>query len=100
MPHAQGTDPLPTAAAAFAGWQSPTSGDKKRGDYQYDRGDHSKPRPSLVGQAKSFMGQTGRGVRLHPEFHCWLMGWPTEWTDLMPLDRGKFRQWLELHGTH
>ena len=29
----------------------------------------------------------------------WLMGWPIGWTDLKPLETGKFRQWLELHGS-
>lgn len=29
----------------------------------------------------------------------WLMGWPMGWTELQPLETGKFRQWLDLHGT-
>ena len=27
-----------------------------------------------------------------------LMGWPTAWTDLQPLETGRFRQWLRSHG--
>lgn len=33
----------------LAGWQSPTTIDAKRGDYQYDQGDSSKARPSNQG---------------------------------------------------
>lgn len=28
----------------------------------------------------------------------WLMGWPLGWTALRPLEMGKFRRWLDLHG--
>lgn len=28
----------------------------------------------------------------------WIMGWPIGWTALEPLETGKFRQWLDLHG--
>lgn len=33
-----------------------------------------------------------------PMNHEWLMGWPIGWTDLQPLETGKFHQWLRLHG--
>lgn len=29
---------------------------------------------------------------------CWLMGWPTQWTALAPLDRDKFHEWWSKHG--
>jgi hypothetical protein len=38
------------------------------------------------------------GGRLNPTWVEWLMGWPLGWTDLAPLEMGRFRQWLRLHG--
>ena len=35
-----------------------------------------------------------------PELSEWLMGWPTGWTDLKPLETDKFQQWLLLHGKY
>ena len=34
---------------------------------------------------------------LNPVFVEWMMGWPTEWTALQPLEMVKFRKWLRLH---
>jgi hypothetical protein len=36
--------------------------------------------------------------QLSPEWVEWLMGWPTGWTDLQPLETDKFRLWLHSHG--
>jgi len=33
-----------------------------------------------------------------PMNHEWLMGWPIGWSDLKPLETGKFQQWLQQHG--
>ena len=33
-----------------------------------------------------------------PEVSEGLMGWPIGWTDLQPLETGRFQQWLLLHG--
>jgi hypothetical protein len=38
--------------------------------------------------------------RLNPIFVEWMMGWPTNWTDLKPLAMDKFRQWLEQFGRY
>lgn len=38
------------------------------------------------------------GGQLNPEWIEWLMGWPIGWTDLEPLEMGKFREWQLLHG--
>lgn len=35
---------------------------------------------------------------INPNLYEWLMGWPTGYTDLMPVETGKFQQWLRLHG--
>jgi hypothetical protein len=38
------------------------------------------------------------GGRVNPESTERLMGWPTSWTDLKPLETDKFQQWLNSHG--
>ena len=38
------------------------------------------------------------GGQLNPTWVEWLMGWPLGWTDLKPLETGKWRQWLRQHG--
>lgn len=39
------------------------------------------------------------GGPLSPMWGEWFMGWPLEWTELKPLETGKFQQWLSSHGT-
>lgn len=39
----------------------------------------------------------GKSGRLNPEFVEWVMGWPIGWTDLKPLEMGKFREWQRQH---
>lgn len=34
------------------------------------------------------------------EFFEAMMDWPVGWTDLAPLDKGRFRQWLQQRGVH
>jgi DNA (cytosine-5)-methyltransferase 1 len=31
-------------------------------------------------------------------FWDWMMGWPLSWTELEPLEKAKFQQWLDSHG--
>lgn len=38
------------------------------------------------------------GGNLNPMWIEWLMGWPLGWTDLKPLETGKFQQWQHSHG--
>jgi len=41
----------------------------------------------------------GTGGQLSADWVEWLMGWPAPgWTDLKPLETGKFQQWLDSHG--
>lgn len=57
------------------------------------------PENGLLGrQAKSASGQTERRGSLNPEFHSWLMGFPSGWTALEPVEMPRFQQWLEQHG--
>jgi DNA (cytosine-5)-methyltransferase 1 len=43
---------------------------------------------TTIEEAKS-MG-AGNGGKLNPTWVEWLMGWPLEWTDLKPLETGRF----------
>lgn len=36
--------------------------------------------------------------RLNPMWVEWLMGWPLGWTELRPLETGRFREWSQQHG--
>jgi hypothetical protein len=36
--------------------------------------------------------------RATPEIHEYLMGWPTGWSDIKPLETGKLQQWRQQHG--
>jgi hypothetical protein len=40
------------------------------------------------------------GYKPHPSILEWSMGWIPMWTRLVPLEMGKFRQWLNSHGKH
>ena len=75
-------------------WGTPTTRDYK------DSGDCSNvPENGLLGRmAKSWSGMTNKPGSLSPEFHLWLMGWPTGWTALEPLAMDKYRLWLQQHG--
>lgn len=38
------------------------------------------------------------GQALSPNFEETVIGWPTDWTALTPLETAKFQQWLDSHG--
>lgn len=38
------------------------------------------------------------GWRWPASFVDWMMGWPTQWSALKPLETAKFQSWLRLHG--
>ena len=98
----------------------PTPRANERGAYVRDRGQKGKERPTLTGYVRMFPTPTARdskserrlkynrwtttqlaepiGGILNPNWVEWLMGWPTGWTDLKPLEMGKFREWCEQHG--
>jgi hypothetical protein len=40
----------------------------------------------------------GDGGKLNPVWVEWLMGFPSEWTDLKPLAMHKFQRWLQSFG--
>lgn len=78
-------DQLPNFVAHL--WQTPRS--HEVGQYQYSRGDKTKPVATLTGQAFSHpvlvietVGEPSSNDRriLNPRFVEWLMGWPPRWT--------------------
>lgn len=83
-----GGQPLPSQATQ---WLTPRS--HEVGNYQYSRGDKTKPSPTLTGQALSSlpapMTYPVGGIpsperrSLNPLFVEWLMGWPPGWTLLV-----------------
>ena len=38
------------------------------------------------------------GNHLPANFSEWMMGWPQDWTELKPVETGKFQKWRQLHG--
>jgi hypothetical protein len=67
-------------------WPTPTAHSAKEGAYpaEYDR-----KTPTLGARV---------GGKPNPMWVEWLMGWPTGWTDLGPLETDRFRQWQHSHG--
>jgi len=52
--------------------------------------------PTLCHVARG--GDKTQPKHLNPTWVEWLMGWPLGWTDLKPLEMGRFLLWLHLHG--
>lgn len=87
--------PLPSQASQ---WMTPRS--SEAGQYQYSRGDKSKPVETLTGQALAIYSPLARVTvktgklhskerrSLNPLFVEWLMGWPPGWTLLASTDFG------------
>ena len=71
---------------AMVKWATPTAHNAKEGAYPAE---YTRKTPSLASQA---------GGPLNPTWVEWLMGWPLGWTDLRPLETGKFQLWLDSHG--
>jgi len=112
-----------TSAVLF---HTPTAMDATRGDYQYDRGDKTKKRPSLRAQARNFPTPRHRdykgtaqsheyksqealpnqdrgdgqpiGGKLNPMWVEWLMEWPIGWTSLEVLLPSIVEDWRIKNG--
>jgi hypothetical protein len=65
---------------------TPTCHNAKEGAYPAEL---TRNTPTLAAQI---------GGKVNPDWNEWRMGWPSKWTDLRPLETGKFQQWLRLHG--
>lgn len=76
----------PTPVASMAKGSSPRALIRKSGaDRSNDRLDHAV--------------MALHGGPLNPTWVEWLMGWPSGWTDLKPLEMAKFREWQQQHFT-
>ncbi|CAB3888855.1 hypothetical protein LMG26788_03733 [Achromobacter pulmonis] len=80
-------------------WPTPVATDHKRGKgspaHRLANGRAVVDRPS-----KSRFGATLPdilGGTPNPEWIEWLMGWPTNWTALRPLETDRFQSWLRPH---
>jgi len=77
----------PKLSAAVKLWPTPQSNDHRP--------------PCWSGSRRALeMLPTAVGGQLNPSWVAWLMGWPTEWSALEPLEMDKFRQWLRSHGRY
>ena len=81
-------------------WATPSASDASRGGRITER----MTGTSLAQQVNTPSRHPGctfhtdsKSGPLNPEWVEWLMGWPVGWTELRPLEMGKFREWLQLH---
>jgi DNA (cytosine-5)-methyltransferase 1 len=112
---------LPTKGTGSGSWPTPTVDDssnvtRKSGKFQSLTRKVMFPTPQanedaagtpngkmqrMLGNCEEIRGKTAQewaGGTLNPNWVEWLMGWPIGWTDLKPLEMGKFQRWLDLHG--
>jgi hypothetical protein len=54
--------------------------------------------PNKLVQLGHHPSKTGGWGWFHPSVSEWMMGWPIGWTDLKPLETGKFQAWQHSHG--
>jgi len=73
-------------ATAVMKWPTPTAHNAKETNAPSEA---KRNEPTLASRV---------GGTLNPTWVEWLMGWPLEWTDLKPLEMGKFQQWQQQHG--
>ena len=74
----------PTPVASMSKGSSPASLTRRSGaDRSNDRLDHAV--------------MASDGGQLNPMWVEWLMGWPTGWTDLKPLETARFHEWQRQH---
>jgi len=81
-------------------WPTPVATDHKRGNgskaHRLANGRAVIDRPSRCRYGATLVDILGGTP--NPEWIEWLMGWPTNWTALSPLETDRFQQWLRLHG--
>lgn len=77
-------------------WPTPDANCGKRGSQPKVKAGPSGLLPTYtINQA--VRDEEKRPGKLNPEWIEWLMGWPIQWTDLKPLETGKFQQWRQSH---
>jgi hypothetical protein len=108
------TPELPTSEKEFGFWPTIRASDGERGGrgdlIQAVRGNpnrhfkmYSTPVADDTGHRKKRYAQGGTalsmqvGGQLNPTWIEWLMGWPSRWTALEPLETDRFQEWLRQH---
>jgi len=83
-------------ARSYLLWPTPQASDNR------NRGNADTPSiAKRISTGKQVtLTMTVSGGQLNPTWVEWLMGWPLGWTDLKPLETGKFQQWLQQHGVY
>lgn len=82
---------LRTSATGFTGWPTPTATDSTNRTHCYSAGNKSKPVATLPGACRGMTwsgsaAQTAKPGHVNPELICWLMGIPSVWSRLAPLE--------------
>jgi hypothetical protein len=80
-PYAQGGTPLSLAVKT---WPTPST-------IGLNGGSNSRAAREKRGEEATHLGP------LNPDWVEWLMGWPIGWTDLKPLETGRFLEWQQQH---
>ena len=85
--------PTPVKTDGFAvGWCLTSIERKERGE--------TRPSGAKIGTGLKYYRGTEKHLRggyPNPSLTEWLMGWPTKWSDLQPLETDKYREWQQQH---
>jgi len=81
-------------------WPTPTATEARQGYQDRTRGKKGSQKSLSTEVIDNLGGRQKTGGQLNPTWVEWLMGWPLGWTDLKPLEMGKYQKWLELHGRY
>lgn len=91
----------PSTAPEFGYWQTPTTRDAKGQSGKGNRIRRGKGGRLHVANLCDQIVDCGRPDLVRSvQFRYSLMGWPTGWTGLKPLETDKFPLWLQQHGVY
>lgn len=86
-----------TNGNGFGSWPTPTKSDAKRcRDLRIESLGKRAQIPGVHWNLAEHVAAEYEGYPT-PQFVAWLMAWPTDWTNLRPLETDKFRQWQQQH---
>lgn len=79
-------------------WQTPTVEDAKRNGSAKAWEEYKNTKRTTCCRLRNQVAALdGKDGRMNPDWTEWLMGWPSGWTDLKPLEMDKFREWQQQH---
>ena len=87
-------DPRNGLPAAVLHFPTPTATAHKGWSKNHNRADTNDRIDYTIAREAAESGEIGR---LNPTWVEWLMGWPIGWTELKPLEMGRWREWLRQH---